>query len=171
MHLETERLRLVPTPRTVVERRLRETDFHDDLGGRRVFFPAEWPGDALVLFPSRLKRAEPDGESWGGTLVRKADDRAIGQMGFKGGPDADGVAELGYGLNPEAWGRGYATEMAAAMVAFALAHPRVRRVTAKTAVGNVASRRVLEKVGLVPIGAEVDPEDGDLIVWAWPETP
>ena len=58
-----------------------------------------------------------------------------------------GVAELGYRLHPDFWGRGYATEGAAALVA----HARViglERVVAYAMVVNTGSRRVLEKVGL-----------------------
>ncbi|MEV8439742.1 GNAT family N-acetyltransferase [Actinosynnema sp. NPDC051121] len=58
-----------------------------------------------------------------------------------------GVAELGYRLHPDFWGRGYATEGAAALVAHARA-VGLRRVVAYAMAVNAGSRRVLEKVGL-----------------------
>jgi RimJ/RimL family protein N-acetyltransferase len=58
-----------------------------------------------------------------------------------------GVAELGYRLHPDFWGRGYATEGAAALVEHARA-VGLRRVVAYAMTVNAGSRRVLEKVGL-----------------------
>jgi RimJ/RimL family protein N-acetyltransferase len=66
----------------------------------------------------------------------------------------DGEYDIGYRLLEEYWGRGYATEAAAATCDFARAHLRGERVVAKAAVDNTASRRVLEKVGLVFEGEE-----------------
>lgn len=55
---------------------------------------------------------------------------------------------LGYRLHRRAWGRGLATEGALALVASAFAEPGVERVVASTYQDNVASRRVLEKLGM-----------------------
>jgi RimJ/RimL family protein N-acetyltransferase len=64
---------------------------------------------------------------------------------------AEGLAggiELGYRLRPAAWGHGYATEGARALVDSAFADLGVDRVVATTMTVNVPSRRVLEKAGL-----------------------
>ncbi|WP_239144521.1 GNAT family N-acetyltransferase [Streptomyces sp. SID14515] len=58
------------------------------------------------------------------------------------------VAELGYRLNRAAWGRGYATEGARALVDKGFTDLGVRRVTANTMAVNTGSRRVMEKTGL-----------------------
>lgn len=66
-------------------------------------------------------------------------------------PRADGPAgepELGYRLVPSAWGRGYATEGARALVARAFEGPDVSRVVAETMAVHAASRRVMEKAGM-----------------------
>ena len=57
------------------------------------------------------------------------------------------VAGLGYRLVRTAWGRGLASEGARAMVRHAFEVPEVARVVASTMAVNVASRRVLERVG------------------------
>lgn len=63
-------------------------------------------------------------------------------------------AEIGYELNPDFWGNGYATEAARAMLAFGFRDLNLRRVTAMCVAENHASARVLEKLGLVcEIGA------------------
>ena len=58
------------------------------------------------------------------------------------------TAELGYRLRREAWGKGYATEGARALVAEALGRLGFDRVRAQTMVVNQASRRVMEKAGM-----------------------
>ena len=47
-----------------------------------------------------------------------------------------------------AWGRGYATELGRALVEHAFAHSAVPRVVAQVEPANVASRHVLEKLGM-----------------------
>jgi RimJ/RimL family protein N-acetyltransferase len=58
------------------------------------------------------------------------------------------VVGLGYRLRHSAWGSGYATEGARALVSGAFADPRVHEVVATTMAVNAGSRRVLEKAGL-----------------------
>ena len=57
------------------------------------------------------------------------------------------VAELGYWLTPDAWGRGYATEAARAVIDMARHALPLRRLHARHHVTNHASRRVLDKLG------------------------
>ncbi len=57
-------------------------------------------------------------------------------------------AELGWCLAPVAWGQGYATEVAAELLAIAFDGLGVRRIHADCFADNVGSRRVMEKLGL-----------------------
>jgi [ribosomal protein S5]-alanine N-acetyltransferase len=57
-------------------------------------------------------------------------------------------AELGYWVGVPYWGRGFATEAAAAVVAFAFDGLRLNRVHAHHFGRNPASGRVLEKIGM-----------------------
>ncbi|WP_034386528.1 GNAT family N-acetyltransferase [Deinococcus sp. YIM 77859] len=176
MYAETPRLLLVPLTREVIAGRLALA--HDAFtavvptprGPLPVTYSLAWPGDLLPLFPARLAAFTPEGEAWSATLVERATRRAIGQMGAKNGghPDKRGDVEIGYGLNPEAWGQGYATEAVGVLVTALLARPDVRRVTARTALTNPASGRVLEKLSFEEVGRAWDMEDGELILWARP---
>ena len=70
--------------------------------------------------------------------------------------------ELGYRFRRAAWGRGFATEAAAALVKLALADPEVTAVVAAALVTNRGSWRVMEKVGMkrvreFPIAGYDDP--------------
>lgn len=166
--LETPRLVLVTTPLDVVRRRLENDQFSADVpvGAEmwHVQFPPEWPGHAMVLLPMMARNYNPD--DWNSTLIHRADRTAIGQLGTKGPPDANGTVEIGYGLNPAYWGQGYASEAVGALLAFLLAQPTVRRITAETLIDNQASMRVLEKLGFARIGEREDEEDGSLVIWA-----
>jgi RimJ/RimL family protein N-acetyltransferase len=79
-------------------------------------------------------------------------DRATGQLvGWfqcQLADDGSGELELGYRLRPDAWGRGLATEGAAALLADALRRPEVTRVFAHALQSNPASLRVMEKIGM-----------------------
>ena len=57
-------------------------------------------------------------------------------------------AELGYRLRRESWGQGYAPEGASALIRKGFAEVGLRRIVATTYQDNVASRRVMEKIGL-----------------------
>lgn len=59
-----------------------------------------------------------------------------------------GTIELGYRLHTAAWGRGFATEGARALIEKGFAELGVERVVADTVAVNTGSRHVLQKVGL-----------------------
>jgi ribosomal-protein-alanine N-acetyltransferase len=58
------------------------------------------------------------------------------------------VVDLGYMLGSTDWGRGYATEIALALVDAAFRDLRAERVISTVDINNSASIRVLEKVGM-----------------------
>jgi RimJ/RimL family protein N-acetyltransferase len=62
--------------------------------------------------------------------------------------DGADEVEVGYGFHAEFWGRGFATEIARACLAFAREPLGLRSVVAVTREDNVASQRVLTKLGL-----------------------
>jgi RimJ/RimL family protein N-acetyltransferase len=55
---------------------------------------------------------------------------------------------IGYGSARAYWGKGYVTEATRAVIDWAFQQPSVYRVYATTDVDNLASQRVLEKVGM-----------------------
>ena len=103
--------------------------------------------------------------SHGFSLVYRGDDIVVGQAGFTKPPAADGVVEIAYGVVPDYQGKGFATEAAQALVAFAFSTGRVRVVRAHTLPESNASTRVLTKCGFQHTGEVIDPEDG--LVWRW----
>jgi RimJ/RimL family protein N-acetyltransferase len=78
-------------------------------------------------------------------ILRKQDGELLGMVHiFISGHKA----ELGYVLARPYWGRGIMTEAVQVVVDWALAHPQIYRVWAVCDVENVASARVMEKVGM-----------------------
>src|SRR5262245_48314016 len=131
------------------------------------------PADRAEVSPDWLARVRgaAEGDPWAlaFTVVERTGGAAVGSCGFKGPPDADGVVEVAYGIDPDHRGRGYATEAAGALTEFALAGGRARLVRAHTRPDNGASARVLAKCGFGCVGEVVDPEDG--LVYGWERGP
>jgi RimJ/RimL family protein N-acetyltransferase len=108
---------------------------------------------------AKMRRAwEFDG--FGGFVVElKADGAAIGRVGllvwdpesWRNGTRAEigdhAEIELGWTLARSAWGRGYATEAAAAVRDWALHEVRPRRIISLIHPENVRSMRVATKIG------------------------
>ena len=86
----------------------------------------------------------------------------VGNLSFKG-LGADGVLEIGYGMNSEYEGQGLMTEAVSAVVRWAAAQEGVRLIEAETEESNIASKRVLEKAGFIPNGKMGD--EGPRYVW------
>ena len=72
----------------------------------------------------------------------------IGELCFKG-LSSEGIAEIGYGINDEYQGQGYASEAVKAVSEWAFQQPDVTALEAETDDENIASKRVLEKCGFV----------------------
>ena len=82
-------------------------------------------------------------------VVEKSSGETLGWFHFRPeSADRPDEVELGYRLRRSAWGKGYATEGARALVQKGFAELTVRRIYATTMVVNVASWRVMEKAGL-----------------------
>jgi ribosomal-protein-alanine N-acetyltransferase len=92
-----------------------------------------------------------------GTGARVAIDRAadgafLGWCGLTGWNPDYRSASLGYCFGEAAWGHGYATEAAHAVLRWAFDTLDLNRVQAETDTRNLASARVLEKMGFVREG-------------------
>jgi RimJ/RimL family protein N-acetyltransferase len=72
----------------------------------------------------------------------------IGNCGIRLASAGAHQADLGYELDPDFWGQGYATEAARAMVEFGFTQLRVHRVWSWCVADNAGSAHVLEKLGM-----------------------
>jgi RimJ/RimL family protein N-acetyltransferase len=110
------------------------------------------------LLPAVSALQNPASAPWKWMIVHRADNVLIGSIGTTTPPtDAPGEdsIQISYHLVPSYRRCGYMTEAARAYVAWAFTQPHLSWIYAMTESDNVASRRVLEKVGARPI------KDGD----------
>ncbi len=114
------------------------------INGGRSRTREEISGRIIPFFRSFYERS-------GGFGYWAAEARATGAFlgWFHLRPAGDACADLGYRLRKDAWNKGYATEGARALVRTGFTELGLDRVTAHTMVVNHASRRVMEKCGLV----------------------
>ncbi|WAP52647.1 GNAT family protein [Arthrobacter sp. ATA002] len=85
-------------------------------------------------------------------LARKSDGEFLGWCTFNGWNPDFRSASLGYCLAQSAWGSGYATEAARVLLDWAFDNLNLNRVQSETDTRNMASARVLEKLGFVREG-------------------
>jgi RimJ/RimL family protein N-acetyltransferase len=132
-------------------------------GGTGGFVWAEdGPADGTRSAAGMVAKAFEEGTyrpGWGAyAIVRAADRRAIGGMGFHTAPDADGAAEIGYDVVPSARGKGHATAALRALADWAFAQPGTTRLTATVDEDNAPSHGVVTRAGFTPTG----PKEGSM---------
>ena len=83
------------------------------------------------------------------TVVHRGDDMVIGDCGLEN-MEIDGAQEieLGYDLRSDYWGRGLATEAARTVRDHAFRRLDVKRLISLIRLGNTASCRIAEKIGM-----------------------
>lgn len=84
--------------------------------------------------------------NWG--IVQKAEQKFIGTAGFVDWNIEHAKAEIGYTLSRKYWGKGYMTEVVNAIIYFGFRTMMLNRIEARCVIENIASARVMEKVGM-----------------------
>lgn len=80
-------------------------------------------------------------------VILKSTNTSIGGIGFGGYPNDYGETSIGYMIDKNHWGNGYATEAVKAALNWGFAFSILKAVNADTPAGNAASQRVLSKAG------------------------
>ena len=160
--LETKRIRLIPFTLDLKEAAINDRARLVEMLG--VYVPEHWPGpdlvEALPFFVENIEKA-PSEPAWDWIAIHTSDQAVIGDIGFMGGPDQDGLVEIGYSVVPEYRAQGYATEMARSLIAWAFQEKGIKVITATCRDDNPGSIKVLEKVGM----RRLEP-DGNMLKWA-----
>jgi RimJ/RimL family protein N-acetyltransferase len=167
--IETKSLRLLPHSPDHIRALIKGPEFYEQCVGHPAapglheFFVSK---DVSPEWLAQVEKATVT-DTWthGFVLLHLATGSIIGAGGFKGPPGEDGAVEIAYGIVPDFQGKGYATEAAQALVAFAFNSRGVRMARAHTLPEMKASSRVLTKCGFKHVGEFTDPEDG--LVWRW----
>lgn len=109
--------------------------------------------DAAMFVRSQIdnyRRGQP--ASWG--IVLKDEDRLIGASGFGSWSLSNSRAEMGYVLAKSHWNQGLMTEVASELIRFGFEQMHLNRLQARAVVENIASWRIMEKVGMTYEGTE-----------------
>ena len=108
--------------------------------------------ELILLFSNRY--SQNSGIRWG--IYPKTQDKCIGTCGFNSWSKPMRSATIGYELNKNYWGKGIITEALSAIIQLAftgrLACGIINRIQADTVLGNIASEKVLQKLGFVEEG-------------------
>ena len=144
--LQTERLILRP---------FRMTDAADvqRLAGDRTIaettatIPHPYPDGVAEAWIATHANRFARGESLHLAVTRSDDGSLLGAIGLEINPEMQ-RAELGYWTGKSYWNHGYCTEAAQAVLNYAFATLRLRRVFAQHYGRNPASGRVMRKVGM-----------------------
>lgn len=146
-------------------------EFHTDRLLLREFVIADWPAvlayqrdPRYLQFYEWIDRTPDDAQRFVQMFIDQQDERPrrrfqlavvlketghlIGNCGIRQDAITAHEADIGYELSPDQWGHGYATEAARAIVQFGFAELKVHRIGAWCIADNIASARVLEKIGL-----------------------
>lgn len=140
MSLETERLTLTPPDASdapFVLELLNDPGWIANIGDRGV----RTLDDARAYILDRFSKSP-----W--FVVRDPRGEAVGMCGIVVGREGLDSPDIGYAFLARHAGHGYATEAARAVLAHARDVMGLSKVAAITAPANVASQRVLEKIGL-----------------------
>ncbi len=110
---------------------------------------------------SRQVDSDPTTAGWiTGAIFDSRRQVAVGRAGYHGPPDAAGMVEVGYTVDP-AWRRqGYARAALVALLDRAAREPSVRTVRATIRPDNTSSRTLVLQYGFVEVGEQWDEEDG-----------
>jgi [ribosomal protein S5]-alanine N-acetyltransferase len=118
-----------------------------------------WLGDGTSKPPTDAEKVRlglqqkaadsADVDLW--AVCEKASGKVVGNCGLVATPESGGI-ELVYHIGRAHWGKGYGTEAARACLNYGLAKLRIPRIVALVYPENRSSVRVLEKIGMRPVG-------------------
>ena len=158
----TNRLILVPMTYDMVSAVLNEQSrVIEELG-----FKAndKWPReDTLDILPIIEQKLRTHGETKGvdiWMIIKREDMTIIGDIGFKGEPDENGIIEIGYGLIEEERRKGYGYEAAKGLIQWVFSHDDVKTIKADCLKDNTGSIRILQKCCMHEVY-----RDNEMIYW------
>ena len=97
----------------------------------------------LILNKYQNKQVAP----WG--IEYKKNGKLIGTIDFVWWQPNHKIAEIGYVLSKQYWGKGLTTEAVEALLKFGFNHMELTRIQARCFVENIGSSKVMEKSGML----------------------
>ncbi|MDR3573319.1 MAG: GNAT family protein [Anaerolineaceae bacterium] len=145
---ETDRLYLRPIQQDDLESFIAYRS--DPLVARYQGWEAPYPREKAVVFLEEMKNKQPGlrGDWYQIIVTLKTDGQVIGDVAFHIFAEDILQAEIAFTFVRSYWGQGYATEAASRLLDYLFGELRLHRVRAICDVENLASARVLERLGM-----------------------
>jgi RimJ/RimL family protein N-acetyltransferase len=138
--------RLVARPAAVVDADVVFAEYASDPSiARYMTWKPHRSIDETIAFLRRCERVWTDGSAFPWSLWRKEDGAFVGLIEIRVGTSA---VDVGYALSRRWWRQGLMSEAVLSVVQWALAQSTIYRVWATCDVENIASARLLERVGM-----------------------
>jgi RimJ/RimL family protein N-acetyltransferase len=146
--LETDRLRLRPFTEDDFEG-LRAYQSRPDVT-RFLYWAARSPQEVRAALEKKIasRAIRSEGDVLALAVESKDTSQMVGDFILQLTSEQHRTAELGYIIHPDHQGHGYATEAGRVLLRIAFEHLNLHRVVAGLDARNVASARVLEKLGM-----------------------
>ena len=111
--------------------------------------PPEWRG-AYTVERARMWIRDRDNEGTNLLVIEKSTKEPIGLMIlFASKEGADVEMRIGFLFAESSWGKGFGTELLGGFIDWCRGQPMIKSIAGGVAPGNVASKRVMEKLGFV----------------------
>jgi len=104
--------------------------------------------DVSRAYIATLGRSYKTGKFYDFAVVVKEENKMIGTCGFTTVSEKDGAAQIGFVLNPAYHQKGYGYEAALEVMRLGFFEFGFNRIEAKCMSGNVASRALMQKLGM-----------------------
>ncbi|MBH0229018.1 GNAT family N-acetyltransferase [Halobacillus yeomjeoni] len=145
MNLRTPRLHLIP-----INLELAQTLMKNSLAFYYMYqipWNKNWPHPGLKallpIYSEKLERDETEVGFGPWVIMDINGDHVIGDIGFKGKPDGNGIVEMGYHIVASERNMGFASEAVDHLCQWAFKDPEVKGVEAQCDKNNIASQKVL----------------------------
>ncbi|MYL65633.1 GNAT family N-acetyltransferase [Bacillus hwajinpoensis] len=144
-YLQTDRLTIIPFSLDLIKAMTNKKELEKLL---HVEVPVEFNNVQFEQFlPFHLTDGTISSHRWEGILIHTSDEKVIGTMGYNN-LEATNNLEVGYHLIPDYRNKGYAIEMASALVSWAF--PEKESNEGKEEMNNVMNRIGLSKLTVEP---------------------
>ena len=164
--IETENFILIACNQAILESAIQgNTELSAQI---KALVPDNWTkfGDRALAFSlEKIKSSATEKDWWSYLPVLKSENTLIGLCGYKGSPDENGMVEIGYEIKNDYNNKGFATEIANALIEDAFKNEKISYIQAHTLGHYNASTKVLIKCGFEKVEDIENPELGT--IWKW----
>ncbi|GAA4215561.1 hypothetical protein GCM10022220_44260 [Actinocatenispora rupis] len=128
------------------------------------FAGPDWRG--VWRMRSRQVEEDPASAAWvTGVIWDERRQVAVGRAGYHGPPDASGMVEIGYAVDPAYRRQGFARAALEVLLDRAAREPQVHTVRVTISPDNTASWQLAAQYGFAKVGEDWDDEDGLGIIY------